>query len=247
MVLPSGTNIARFESAWQHGEFVESTPNFDHTVFCPALRRVREWHAGCDRTATRIARDLTEAYTKGMSLADQTRHSQALAYLAYRTDGQSVALAELAAEIRVPEERLSKDVKAIEAQLGTRGFEFEVDGAVEFSAAVLSLVHGGVVKAGTKIQEVTRWCKSLYCRAARSQDVAFDNLAPKHQAAAAVALYCKHRGSPFLPPAEAVERGLDTLDEAKILKMTIASIARLPTSKRAMALLAKHLESEGGA
>jgi hypothetical protein len=128
---------------------------------------------------------------------DQKRHTQALAYLAYRADGQNVPMSKLAGDILVPKERLSKDVKAIEARLGLCGFIVADTDADAFASVLPTMIMSHSLCDGVRVVDVTRWCRSIFDRAAASGNAEFLNAAPRNQAMAALVLYCERVGTPF--------------------------------------------------
>lgn len=198
------------------------------------LKRLREWHPACERTAERLASALPESYERGMSKPERMRHTQALAYLAYRDDGQTgVTISSLAAQVRVPEERLSKDVKRLSTALGVRGWSVPEDDCdvSAFSRAILGRLKPGHLKRGCSVRGVHRWCRDVFRSAVGSGEVELANAAPKHQADAALAAYCRVVGTPFVEGSfgdpKPSKRGVAESDgERAIRVLTSNTIAR---------------------
>lgn len=208
------------------------------------IRRVRDWHPACERTAIGFAQTLTADFTKGMSKPERVRHSQALAYLSYRDDNQTnVSIARLASDIRVPEHRLSKDIKAVAAKLGIRGWLTEVDDDDDdvFARAMLTVLKPGFMAKGSTVRAVNRWCRDLFVRATSAGEVGVANLSPKHQADAALAVYCEKLGSPFangsFGPAK---RGRDGVMESES-EVAVRVLSRNTTARKAANVLRKHV------
>jgi ribosomal protein L37AE/L43A len=241
--VAGGSNISTAPPCTAGNEFTAVLPS-DPVARSSPIRRIREWHPACERAATNFARDLTAEYVKGMSKGDRVRHTQALAYLAYRDDGQTtVTIARLAAQVRVPEERLSKDVKAIADRLGIRGWQADNDEEDDdvFARAMLTILKPGFLMRGHKVPLINRWCRNLFARSVRSGEVELANLSPVHQANAAAAVYCECVGSPF---AEGVfgppKRGRDGRLEGSAAT-AVRALTRNATAKRAADSLRKHV------
>jgi hypothetical protein len=217
---------------------------YDPVASSSPVRRIRNWHPACERTAIGFARSLTSEFTKGMSKAERVRHSQALAYLAYRDDNQtSVSIAQLASDIRVPEHRLSKDIKAVAAKLGIRGWLTDVDDDDDdvFARAMLAVLKPGFMAKGVTVRSVNRWCRDLFLRATCAGEVGVANMAPKHQADAALAIYCEQMGSPFSAGAFGpAKRGRDgALENDKDVAVRV--LTRNTTVRKAAIVLRKHV------
>lgn len=201
IILPGGSNISTVPAYTSPEESTHSRPA-DSVASSSPIRRVRERHPACECTALEFARELGD-YTKGMSQSERMRHSQALAYISYRSQGQThVTVSTLASEIRVTEERLSKDVRAVVDKLGIRGWQDDLKHEDEdedaFAKAMLRILRPGTLTRGTRPQVVNRWCRSLFVRTVDAGEVDIANLAPKHQADAAAAVYCEKMGNPFV-------------------------------------------------
>ena len=237
-ILPGGSAIYQQSSAWEDGSFATASAKPVASVRCTCLRRLREWHPACESVATRLVDDLGEGFTRNMSEMDQKRHTQALAYLAYRADGQSVTMAHLAADILVPEERLSKDVKSIESKLGLCGFVVAETDADAFAAVLPSLVRQDALREGTRINDVTRWCHSLFKRSADKGDVGFLNTSPRNQALAALVVYCERKGTPFSTSyMNAYVGSKRNRDDTKTTKSMLTAMSKPPAVKSAVSVM----------
>ena len=194
-------NICDVPSYTATGE-VAAVRKRDPVADSSPLKRLKEWHPACEPAALSFARQLTVNYTKGMTKGERIRHTQVLAFLAYKDDAQGhVSLASLAASIGVPEERLSKDVKNAAQAIGIKAWLPQNDFGDETEAlgrAVVTLVKPHMVKRGAAgVRDMNRWCKKTFTSAAEAGEVDLVNYAPKYQARGAIAVYCERMGSPF--------------------------------------------------
>ena len=255
IVVPGGSNISGRPPATNDATPNEPVPSIDPIAISSPVRRVREMHPGCAESALEFARKLPPAYVRGMTAPERVRHSQALAYLAYRDAGQTrITVARLATQIRVPEERLSKDVRALADALGIRGWTGWDDGSgacvgetdesgdvTAFSRAVLGVLKPGVLARGRTVRAVHSWCRDVFRRAISAGEVELANLAPKHQADAAIAVYCRARGSPFAPgvygPPKRDRRGVPESETATALR----ALTRVASARKAADALGRHV------
>jgi len=222
------------------------TPDIDPIHTSSPIKRLQERHPACARAAESLARTLPADFTKGMSSSDRIRHSQALAYLAYRDDSQaSVSPAQLASEIRVPEERLSKDVKAIASKLGIRGWRSEVDDEDEqvFARAMLGILKPGRMVKGRTVRQVNRWCRDLFLRATSAGEVDLANMAPKYQADGALAVYCEVEGSPLNVGSFGPPKRLRCGDVESESRIAVRALTKNATAARAAASMRKYVQS----
>ena len=248
MIVRGGSSISSALPPRADGESFSAVMPPDPVTNSSPVRRIREWHPACERAATSLARRIAPEFMKGMSGVDRVRHTQALAYLAYRDDNQTnVTIAQLAAQIRVPEEKLSKDVKAVAAHLGITGFrsadaEEDDDGAddAEFSRAVLGLVKPGRLAKGANVRTVNRWCRDMRTRAADAGEVELVNLAPRHQADAAIALFCENCGSPFVDGAFGPPKRARNGTEENRDATAVRTLLKNATARKAAGILRKY-------
>lgn len=245
-IVPGGSNISKDPIGFG-GDECTAVPPLDPIVGSSPIRRIREWHPACERAAIAFARELDPQFTKGMSAAERLRHTQVLAYLAYRDDAQtSVTIARLAAQIHVPAERLSKDVKAVSARLGIRGWaaeDHEEDDDAEFARAVLATLKPGYVIRGVTVRTVTKWCRDLFKRALSAGEVQFANMPPRHQADAVLAVYCESVAYPFVngtfgPPKRARTGAVESE-----VATAVRALTRSAPARRAMDSLRKYVTS----
>lgn len=235
LIVPGGSNISTDPPVFAVDER-PPVPPLDPVIGSSPIRRIREWHPACERTAIAFARKLDPQYTKGMTAAERLRHTQTLAYLAYRDDGQTnVTVGQLAAQIRIPEERLSKDVKAVSASLGIRGWAAEDNDDDEedaaFARTVLASLKSGHLSRTVSIKSVNKWCRDLFARAVRAGEVHFANLPPRHQADAVLAVYCEKMGCPFVdgafgPPKRARDGSVESAVATAVRSLTKSVPAR---------------------
>ena len=190
-------------------------PKPDPIERCELVEMVRSRHPACHATALhlrkRLPRDLR------ISKSEMPRYAQALAWLAYREDGQQVKMADLAGQIQVPAERLSKDIRRLSQSIaqdkpdGTHHNAQKVDVAEPaeedtvskpaclpedsedlkyFTHATLSLLNPSLLTQGVSVRTVNVWSRRIFVKCLLEGRVEVLNVAPRHQAAAAVAAYC---------------------------------------------------------
>lgn len=251
IITSGGSNISRLGPVTDTHAAprpMPSSSSADAAGASSPIRRVRDMHPACERGASELAKRLPPGFTKGMSANERARHSQALAYLVYRDDGCTrVTVAALAAQIRVPEERLSKDVRKLAGQLGIRGWndDFDDDDAdvAAFSRAVLGVVRRGALRREHTVRGVHRWCRNIFAKAIAAGDVELANQAPKHQADGAVAAYCRTVGTPFVDGAYGPPTRARTGPETEAAT-AVRYLLRAPSARKAAASLQRHVDSE---
>ena len=205
------------------------------TIHSKLLQRVRNIHPACEETVAEYMRVIGTEFEKGMKPDERVRNAQALTYIAYRDDGKDVTLASLAEQIRVPEEGLSKDVKLIASKLGLRGFSMVDSDTDAFASAMLTLLAPDRMARGrhARVREVNKWCRSLFAYAHDAGEVDVINMAPRHQAAGAAAVYCESVGDPFKP---------GTFDSSS--KNAYMALTRNPTARRASTILRAYVKHD---
>ena len=85
---------------------------------CPLIDIIVEKHPGCVTVARSLVSSMEEPLAKGLMSNEHPRFAQALAYIAYRTDGHSANICDLARQVNAPVERLRKDIKRLSDRLG---------------------------------------------------------------------------------------------------------------------------------
>lgn len=239
--MPGGSNICRTEVCFHDREH--------YTMGCEynasrkpsvVLDMIRARHPECEQSAKLFMADLPSDYERGMGQSDKRRHAQALAYLVFRDRGSEVTVAQLAKEIQVPEERLSRDVKALRDQLGIKGFAMsERDDNCTFKLALLKGMQKDSLRKEVDRRAVMTWCCDLFAKAVQNGETELQNMASRHQIDAIVVVYCETHGSPFQDGVYAMTKKRPRSDTMQVP----ACLTKNPTTRIAMAALRRHVKT----
>jgi hypothetical protein len=203
IVLPGGSRIADTVAFSEHDNYKHSR-RCAMSDSCPLISILREKQPGCINTAIGIINSADASLLKGTCASEHPRFAQALAYIAFRVDGQRVNIADLASQVRVPIERLRKDIKRLSRRLGIASTSLvnanDIDGSDDgdtsgdvavFKQALIGVLRQCNLVDPTKVRQVNSWCTQLFRRALRAKDIDVINAPPKHAAEAALSIYCR--------------------------------------------------------
>lgn len=207
-MLPGGSCISD-RAAFSEQDNYKRTRRSTTSDSCPLINIVREKQPGCINTAISIVDAAKCSLVKGICVSEHGRFAQALAYISFRMDGQCVNICDLASQIRVPIERLRKDVKRLSSRLGivsaspvvANDIQEDVDNAdingdiAAFKTAVVGVLRPWNIASPAVMREINSWCTRAFQCAMSADDVDVINAPPKHSAEAALSIYCQQENN----------------------------------------------------
>ena len=218
---------------------------------------LEEIHPGCVNSAIGVVNASKDPnILKGVPTSEHDRLAQALAYVAYRMDGQPANIADLASQVCVPVERLRKDINRLSSKLGIDSVspttlrdiqddedELDASGDVaEFKRALIGVVKPWAslaVANAARVRDINAWCSNLFRAAMAAGDVQVTNSPPRCAAEAALAIYCKMPGNAL---GWTMKRPRDAGDDP--MRKFVSSLTKHATSRRVASCLHKHVTAK---
>ena len=252
--LPGGSCISN-QAAFSEQDNYAYKPPRNSSDSCPLINIVREKHPGCLNTAANLVNAVKDPPAKGMPVSEHTNLAQALAYIAFRVDGQSVTILDMAYQVNVPIERLRKDVKRMSERLGiasvssvtvkdARDEEDDDDAngdVAAFKQSMLDVLRPLNLRA-SKVRVINVWCTTLFRVALAADDIDVINAPPKHTAGAILSIYSRQPVNPF-GISHKRKRG-DSKDDggaSNAMSTFVAELTRHPSARKVAAGMRKHI------
>jgi hypothetical protein len=224
---------------------------------CPLVNIIREKHPGCLNTVVGIVDSSKKPLVKGLHSSEYPQLAQALAYVAFRTDGQYVDIGNMARQVRVPIERLRKDVKRISDRLGISSvapveatdIADEADQAdasgdiLAFKKAMVTVLRLYNVASASQVRGINSWCTKLFKAALLAEDVDVINAPSKHSTTAALSLYFQQETN-LIGVTKKRKRNVDG-KSSDVLQCFVASLTKHATARKVALALRKHISGVG--
>lgn len=204
IILPGGSSVCKL-IAHSESDNYRPVPHARQAETCPLVNILQERHPGCLNVATSLVNSMKGNITlaKGIQSRDRPRYAQALAYIAYKEDGQNVKLCDMARQIRVPVERMRKDIKKLAQRLkiSEPGAAYPMDAkdcieeeemsedVSQFKKSLLSIVRPWGEISAKDLRKINAWCTNVFESAIQSRNMEVLNAPPSNVAKAALSMY----------------------------------------------------------
>ena len=249
VILPGGSYISDRVAFSEHDNY-KPMPRPTLSDSCPLVGILREKHPGCLNTAVAIVNAAEKPLTKGLHSAEYPQLAQALAYISFRADKQRVDICDLAHQVRVPIERLRKDINRLSDRLGmasvshvdqnTKEDVDDVDASGDVSAfkqEVIAVLRPWNLASASQVRSINCWCSALFQAALRAGDVEVINAPSKYSAKAALSLYCQTEDNVFGVTKKRKRGG----DDDDVPHCFMASLTKHASSRKVAMGLRRHI------
>ena len=252
VILPGGSFISDRVAFSEHDHY-KPTQRSTLSDSCPLVGILREKHPGCLNSAIGIVNAAEKPLTKGLHSSEYSQLAQALAYISFRADKQHVDICDLAHQVRVPVERLRKDIKRLSCRLGIASLSHaegrdaednsdDVDASGDISAfkqALIAVLCPWNLASASQVRDINRWCSELFQSALLAGDVEIINAPSKYSAKAALSLYCQQEDNVFGVTRKRKRGGSDDGDH--VPHFFVASLTKHTSTRKVEMGLRRHI------